>query len=340
MVEVKPDFSVIIPLHNHAEYIRRAISSVFSGSVQDLEIVVVDDGSTDRGPEVVQGIEDGRIRLIRQQNQGVSAARNRGLAEARADMIAFLDSDDEWLPGFLGEICKLRLKYPMAEVYASAYLSCEGQGRTTKDNISNLGIHPWDGLLDNYFEVASRSDPPVWSSAVAMKKSAIDSIGGFPVGVTSGEDLVTWARLAARYRIAYTNTPSAVYWRPEFSLAYKPRVPQIPDVVGRMLGEIAPELPSPGVAALRKYQALWHKIRAVDYMALGRCRDARAELRLAIALAGVSRKRLLLWALCLLPGNLAAMAIKARRLLLRKLGLSTPWNVHSVSRCCRGRLFR
>ena len=87
-------FSIIIPLYNKAKYIENTIQSVLKQTFKNFEVIVVDDGSTDDGPEKVGLISDCRIRLIRKENGGVSSARNRGIAEARGENIAFLDADD------------------------------------------------------------------------------------------------------------------------------------------------------------------------------------------------------------------------------------------------------
>jgi glycosyltransferase involved in cell wall biosynthesis len=94
-----PTVSVIIPAYNRAETISRAINSVLGQSFKDIEIIVVDDGSTDGTSDVVQQIGDARIQIIHQtHNQGAAAARNAGMKSARGKYIAWLDSDDEWLP--------------------------------------------------------------------------------------------------------------------------------------------------------------------------------------------------------------------------------------------------
>ena len=92
--------SVVIPLYNKEEQIADTLQSIFAQTFQDFEIVIVDDGSTDNSVEEVEKFDDSRIRLIHQTNAGVSAARNRGIEEARGELIAFLDADDEWKPEY------------------------------------------------------------------------------------------------------------------------------------------------------------------------------------------------------------------------------------------------
>jgi len=89
---------IVIPLYNKAACVGRAIRSILNQTMTDWSLIVVDDGSTDNGPDVVRTFNDPRIRLIQQQNAGPGAARNRGIAEATSEYIAFLDADDEWLP--------------------------------------------------------------------------------------------------------------------------------------------------------------------------------------------------------------------------------------------------
>lgn len=109
-----PVVSVVMPLYNKASYVERALKSVFAQTLEDIEIIVVDDGSTDEGPALVERLVDSRLRLLKQTNAGPGAARNRGLREARADYVAFLDADDRWLPEFLDDSVAILERYPSA----------------------------------------------------------------------------------------------------------------------------------------------------------------------------------------------------------------------------------
>lgn len=259
--------SVIIPLYNKAASIGLTLRAVLEQTFQDFEVVVVDDGSTDGGADVVRAVDDARIRLVCQPNAGVSAARNRGVSEARGEFVAFLDADDLWRPTYLETQFALTRKYPDCAVFATNYEFRDAEGRTSPTILRRLPFAGEDGILTNYFEVASCSHPPICSITIMVKKEAIEAIGGFPVGIRSGEDLLTWARLAVKHRIAYCRQPLAVFNVEGYALSDKPkRVPAENDVVGNELQELLREKPSCG---LRLYNAHWHKMRSSVYMRLG-----------------------------------------------------------------------
>ena len=120
--------SVVIPLYNKAHQIANTLYSVLKQTFRNFEIVVVDDGSTDNSVQEVEKVNDIRIRIIHQKNAGVSAARNKGIEEARYNLIAFLDADDEWKPEYLETQYNLFLKYPQCNVYACGYEFCNSNG--------------------------------------------------------------------------------------------------------------------------------------------------------------------------------------------------------------------
>ena len=260
-------FSVIIPLYNKADTVERAIRSVLGQPRQDFEIIVVDDGSKDDGAEKVERIRDPRIRLIRQENGGVAAARNTGIANAKYDFVTFLDADDEYLPHFLETLSRMIEKYPATSIWGTGYTFQMPDGRKVDPRINGIPAD-FEGYLPNYFEIASKSAPPLWTGAVCVRKTALLQFGGFPVGIRSGEDLLTWARLCANGIPAYTMRRCSLYYLSvQQSTDRKPvRIPQVPDAVGPGLAQLYHAKPSRG---LRKYCALWHKMRASGFSRSG-----------------------------------------------------------------------
>lgn len=203
--------SVVIPLYNKEKQIANTLQTVLRQTFQNFEIVIVNDGCLDNSVVEVEKVQDSRIRIIHQKNAGVSAARNRGIEEAKYDLIAFLDADDEWKPEYLETQYNLYLKYPECSVFAVNYEFRDSKGKITPTKINKLPFTDEEGILSNYFKVASCSHPPLWTSAVMIRKNALKSIGGFPIGIKSGEDLLTWARLAINCKIAYSRRILAVF---------------------------------------------------------------------------------------------------------------------------------
>ena len=113
--------SVIIPLYNKVDHIEDTLRSVLAQTYKDYEIVVVDDGSIDGSTELVENLGIDNLRLIRQNNAGVSAARNSGIEEARGEFVALLDADDLWKPDYLAVQFEMTQKYPDCDVFATDY---------------------------------------------------------------------------------------------------------------------------------------------------------------------------------------------------------------------------
>ena len=209
---IKPFFSIVIPLYNKEKHILDTINTVLGQSFQDFEIVVVNDGSKDNGPEIVSNISDSRIRIIHQENAGVSSARNVGIKESTGEYIALLDADDLWLENHLQNIHELIKKYPDFGLYACAYKTrIEG----AQDRSINVYGLPGDSDLvkiPNYFESVAYGDNLVWSSAVCIpRKIFVENDIWFPVGEKYGEDQYVWARIAVQFEIAYCKIASAIY---------------------------------------------------------------------------------------------------------------------------------
>ncbi len=176
----------------------------------DFEVVVVDDGSTDGGGVLAAQTGDPRIRLITQENRGVSAARNRGIRDGRGDLIAFLDADDEWHPGFLEAIVELRRRYPDAGILATGFRRCFGLALDKEYMVA-----PDDGgghtrLIRDYLRLAALANLVTSSSAV-VPRAVFEKTGAFPEGEAFGEDRDLWIRIALEYPVAFDTRVLAVY---------------------------------------------------------------------------------------------------------------------------------
>ncbi|WP_312097715.1 glycosyltransferase family A protein [Niallia sp.] len=203
--------SVVIPLYNKAPYIERTIMSILSQTFQDFEIIIVDDGSTDGSAEKAETWIDDRISVRKMEHKGASAARNEGILASTADLITFIDADDEWKPRFLETIIHLQDKYPECGAYATSY---EIQLPTRKKTFPTIYQTPvqWEGVFTNYVEKTLK-DLPIISSAIAVRKKVFEEIGLFKEGEPLGEDQDMWLRIGMNYPIAYKNESYAIYYR-------------------------------------------------------------------------------------------------------------------------------
>lgn len=197
-------FTVVIPLYNKELSIQATIQSVLNQNCQSFEIVVVNDGSTDSSAKIVAKIDDDRIRLIHQENQGVSAARNLGIKEARYEWIALLDGDDLWKTNHINECYNMIVKYPSSKVFATSFEYSDG--RFIKKHCIKKEIYE----IKNYFkEVINHT--LIWSSAVIIHKDCFNQVGYFDIRLTHGEDVELWARLGRRYTIIKSSKCTSIY---------------------------------------------------------------------------------------------------------------------------------
>lgn len=198
-------FSVIIPLYNKELSISNTIKSVLEQSIQDFEVIVVNDGSKDNSKKVVKEINDPRIRLINQHNQGVSAARNTGIKEAKNEWIALLDGDDIWEKDHLEEVLRMMRKLPPSDKRKVYVTSFEYSNKLSSNNNSSEIFE-----IKNYFKVARRKTI-IWTSIVVIHRSCFNEVGFFNEALNRGEDLDLWARLAKQYIIVKSSKITATY---------------------------------------------------------------------------------------------------------------------------------
>lgn len=184
--------SVVIPLYNKEAEIERALTSVVEQSLAVGEIIVVNDGSTDNSKEIVERFisahPEAGIRLINQPNSGVSAARNRGIEEAKGEYIALLDADDWWLSNYIAEVCRLMEYYPDSDAYSTAFNIVDG------DNHTRASAPTTEGYISPANE-ALRGRYPIIPSTATLRRCTVLRCGGFPEGMRIGEDQWLWVRM-------------------------------------------------------------------------------------------------------------------------------------------------
>jgi glycosyltransferase involved in cell wall biosynthesis len=186
-----PRVNVVLPTHNHGRYLPTAIKSVREQKWPGLEIIVVDDGSTDETPRVMEELVGEDLRYIRQANAGVSAARNRGISESSGEWVAFLDADCYWLPQKLERQLRAVEEEKADFAYGGSML-IDDEGNALKvyrpDSKSNLvSALVWGNLFP--------------TSSVIVRRACLEKVGVFDESLpTLGEDWDLWLRLAANYR--------------------------------------------------------------------------------------------------------------------------------------------
>jgi glycosyltransferase involved in cell wall biosynthesis len=201
-----PSVSVVIPVFNRASVLRRAIDSALSQTLTALEVIVVDDGSTDGSASVAEEVGDRRVRVLRRASRrGVSAARNVGIEAARADIVAFLDSDDEWLPRKLErQVARLSEGPEPAKVVYCAFERYDDGAQQA------LGRSP-QGVEGDVYRRLLAGWHPGNASVFAVSRAGVQAAGGFDEALLTAEDYDLWLRLArAGHRFAVVDELLAV----------------------------------------------------------------------------------------------------------------------------------
>lgn len=295
--------SIVIPLYNKESSIRKTLQSIFHQTYQHFEIIIVDDGSTDNSSAIVESYNDPRIRLIKQDNAGVSSARNKGIQHSKGDYVAFLDADDEWDNDYLERHIDLIKRFSECSLFSINYRFKYLDGKIENTTLNGLSCQA-AAVMDNYFVVASKSHCPIWTSSVVIRKNALLAIGGFPVGVTSGEDLLTWAKLAVKYRICFDKRPGATYNIPvPFNCKNIVGRPHDKiDIVGQELSKLYVQ--HKDILGLRRYVSFWYKMRASVSLRRGQISTARNECFQSLKYNVLNLKSMAILIISLLPRNL------------------------------------
>jgi glycosyltransferase involved in cell wall biosynthesis len=211
----QPLVSVIIPAYNCAAYVREAVDSALSQDYPALEVIVVDDGSTDGTGAVLESYGK-EIRLLSQENRGCAAARNAGIAHARGRYVAFLDVDDVWRPDKIGlQIAAMRRSgHAMSYSRFIVWLPDADHGYPSAERMfgEEGAAHVSDcALLTGDTYGALLLDCIVWTSTVMVEREVLIEAGGFDESLQLGEDYELWLRLSRRLTMLGIEEPTALY---------------------------------------------------------------------------------------------------------------------------------
>lgn len=201
--EAAQSISVVIPTYNYGRFLARAISSVLEQTHPVLEIIVVDDGSTDNTREVAQGFGD-RIQYLYKENRGSSAARNAGIRIARGEWIGFLDADDAWVPEKNAKVRELLQEHPEAVMIYHPHVLLSDEGPVGYRRAAEPDELFPELLYHNFIS---------GGSSALVRRSVLLDLGGFDESLQAVEDWDMWTRVALRYPLHRIGEPLSLVWR-------------------------------------------------------------------------------------------------------------------------------
>lgn len=211
-----PKFSVIISVYNKEAFIKKTLQSVFAQTLQNYEVVVVNDASTDRSEDVIQSIGHEIIYHAFTENKGAAAARNKAIQLATGDYIALLDGDDIWHPDYLEEINNLIQEFPTHSIFATA-IDIEDHDGKRASSYTFSNPENKQRLSVDYFE-GSYKNTVLTSSSTVIKQDVFDTIGYYDTSIKSGQDTDLWIRIGLQYPIAFSTKSCASYIHAPISL--------------------------------------------------------------------------------------------------------------------------
>lgn len=238
-----PTVSVIMPTYNYARYVAGALESVLAQTRPPHEVIVVDDGSTDATPEILAAFGS-RIRVIRQQNQGGAASRNTGAAAATGDLLAFIDSDDRWMPAKLERQVARFLEDPALGLVHCGVLEIDAAGRPLRR--VTRGAEGWITEKLLLFR-----EPVILggSSGMVVPRAVFEEVGGIDARLFNNDDWDLWYRIGLRYRVGFIPELLVQYRRHSGSLSGN--IPRIEQGVLRIYDKAFAEAP-PAIQRLRR----------------------------------------------------------------------------------------
>ena len=207
-----PKVSVVIPAYNAMKYLPATVESVLQQTFTDFEVLIINDGSSDNILEWTTQITDPRVRVISQENKGLSGARNTGINNSSGEYIAFIDADDLWLPSKLEKQVKSLDNNPQAGLVYTWTAWTDETGKPTGVIVaSDIEGYVWEQMVVN--------DKISNGSSAMVRRICFDKVGLFDTELTSSEDRDMWIRLAAHYHFAVVKEPLTLYRRHSQSMS-------------------------------------------------------------------------------------------------------------------------
>ena len=204
--------SVIIPTYNRGSNIERTLDSVLAQTLAPSEILVVDDGSTDGTADWIEAHYGEKVRVIRQQNQGVAAARNRGLKEAKGEYVAFLDHDDIWLPQKLEKQLEVALAHPQVALVSCLWDDVDENGDRWNDEIWQQIYRRWKPERGFVYDWICDSPCPIISMTLPLiHVGRLREVGGFDSDAVPCDDWDVYLKLAHRFPFEIVEEKLALY---------------------------------------------------------------------------------------------------------------------------------
>jgi hypothetical protein len=267
-----PEVSVIVPLYNKSKYIARAVNSILGQTYRDFELIVVDDGSTDNGPQIVRAYRDPRLQMIRQANGGPGAARNRGLAQSHCPCVAFLDADDEWLPTYLQRTMEVLRDHPQCAAVASTYfLGADKVDVTASFRALGMTNGPWSIGQCPGRKALRSAVYAVNSSTTTARRDILEKYGGFyqKDHCTLGEDYYLWVQVLFGHEIYRLHEPLVWYHIEASELGVGPKNHRALEPVLTDPEPVRRHCPAERRALLEQWLAQFALATAHDLAALG-----------------------------------------------------------------------
>lgn len=339
-----PTVSVIIPAYNCESFIGRAVQSVLDQDYRDLEIIVINDGSTDNTVQALAPIQD-RICLLQQKNAGVAAARNAGLRIARGELVAFLDADDWWAPSRLSVQLAALKSFPETGMVFSDFAVADSTGanlmprgiRWKYGSVRNADTTPWQKIFCNSVSVHWDGSEIYQHAAVAyqghiaqklfcgnfintstvlLRREVIERFGEFDQTLDTEEDYDYWLRVANEWPLAYVDAPLATFRKSPGQLTRPDQIERIVQnalrVVQRASNQMAAVLDTEVTNS--RFSRIYFSLGVIA-LRNGRSTDAQSFLKQSLHYRPWRPMTLALYILACLPPRIFAGILRVRAIL-------------------------